>query len=1103
MKQLLTTLLLMLAVCGTMMAQRKISGTVTGDDGETLIGATVAIKGVARGTLTDVGGKYALEVPDGATTLIVSYTGYKTQEIVLGVSNAIDVVLETGTNLSEVVITATGITRNKSDVVYANQTVNSDDLNAVTNKSVLNALQGKVAGVKIGSASGAVGASTRVVLRGETSLTQGNNALIVVDGVPVNNSTASAGAGSETVFGSTGKNGDRDNYVDFGNRGNDINPDDVESVTVLKGPAATTLYGSRGGSGVILITTKKGKSNEKPRITLTSSYSLEEAYVLFQNQEKYGSGYASCGGCGGGINIFMGENFAWGSEFDGRMLPWTAIPADADGNLIPLSNGKIEQLVRPYSAVKNNIQSFFDIGNTARTSLAISGGTDKSTYYVSYTNFNNEGIVHNTNLNKHNLLLNVGSQFSPKLRSDFSLSYSKLNQRGATEGGYPFGYSSGTPAMAFVTQTPSNIPFTEMRDYNSPYQDFKGFYGQYSINPYYILDNQEVRNTVDNVVSSVSLTYSPITSLSFTGKVSTNFITSNVTEKNPKFRYERALSWSDGELSDFEAPRSDGNFSLGSYKESTNRIIHLIYDAYGTFSKQLSDDFKLTTTLGFNSIEQGNRQVAGTTVGGLVIPGFYDLTNSSENPRSTAFSALYRIFGVYSNTSVGFRNWLFAEYSARQDFSSTLPAGKRGFFYQGGGFSIVPTNLPDFDAGPLSFLKFRGGLGSAGKDAPQYRLNSYFGFNPTILDLGDDYQVRFPFGGVPGARKLNIIGNPDLKPELSITSEAGVDLGFFKGRVELEYTFYYINSTNQIVDANIPWSSGYAFVPLNIGRMVNKGHELALRLNPVRTKMIDWKLYGSWSKNNNVVKEIIKNDVDNDELNIITNFLHFAGHGSLNLIAAEGLPFGTFKGTTYEYDPQGRIIVDAQGNPKRSAESKYLGSYQPDFLATLGTELTINKRLTVRALLDGKKGGVFYSATKLSTENNGTAITTLLNDRQPFVVENSVKEDGVGGFVANTTETDAYHFYRGAPAGNYLLDASYLKLREVAISYNIPTGKMGAFKGITVGLFAKNLKYWVAKENTFADPEVGGVGAASDAVGIETTTTPTSKSFGAELRLNF
>jgi len=230
-------------------------GVISGDDGEVLIGATVSVKGTARGTRTDINGKYSVEVPNGATMLVFSYTGYKTQEVAIGTSNAVDVVLEAGTSLGEVVITATGLTRNKSDVVYANQTVNSTDLNAVTNKSVLNALQGKVAGVKIGSASGAVGASTRVVLRGETSLTQGNNALIVVDGVPVNNSAAGGGGG-------TGKAGDRDNYVDFGNRGNDINPDDVESVTVLKGPAATTLYGSRGGSGVILITTKKGKKAE-------------------------------------------------------------------------------------------------------------------------------------------------------------------------------------------------------------------------------------------------------------------------------------------------------------------------------------------------------------------------------------------------------------------------------------------------------------------------------------------------------------------------------------------------------------------------------------------------------------------------------------------------------------------------------------------------------------------------------------------------------------------------------------------------------------------------------------------------------------------------
>lgn len=1094
MKLLLTTLLFVAVTMGSAMAQRTIMGVISGDDGETLIGATVSLKGTARGARTDINGKYTLEVPSGATTLVVSYTGYKTQEVTLGTSNAVDVTLETGTNLSEVVITATGLTRNKSDVVYANQTVNSTDLNSVTNKSVLNALQGKVAGVKIGSASGAVGASTRIVLRGETSLTQGNNALIVVDGVPVNNSAAGGGGG-------TGKGGDRDNYVDFGNRGNDINPDDVESVTVLKGPAATTLYGSRGGSGVVLITTKKGKKGDKPNVTLTSSYSVEEAYLIYQNQQEFGSGYATCGGCGGTTSIFMGENFSWGPKFNGQLIPWTGQPADADGNLIPLSNGKYEQLVRPYSAVKNNNQNFFDIGNTARNSFAISGGTDKYSYYISYTNFNNEGIVHNTKLNKHNLLLNVGSQFSPKLRSDFSMSYSKLKQRGATEGGYPFGFSSGTPAMAFVTQTAANIPFNELRDYNSPYHDFKGFYGQYSINPYYILDKQDVSNTVDNIVSSASLTFTPIEHLSFTGKVSTNFITSSVTEKNPKFNYETTLSWSDGDLVD--GGRGGSTFSVGSYKESTNRIIQMVYDAYANYSNQLSDNFKLNATVGFNSVDLGNRSVSGSTVGGLVIPEFYDLTNSTESPRASVSSGQYRIFGTYLNTSLGYKNWIFGEYSARQDYSSTLPAGKRGFFYQGGGISIVPTNLGNFEAGPMNFMKFRAGLGSAGKDAPQYRLNSYYGLNPLLLDLGDAYQVRFPFNGVPGARKLNLIGNPDLKPELSITSEVGVDLGFFDSRVEVEYTYYNINSKNQIVDVNIPWSSGYAIVPLNIGRMVNKGHELALRLHVVQSKMIDWRVYGSWSKNTNEVKEIIKNESNTDELTIYGGLVHFAGHGSLNLIAAEGQPFGTFKGTTYQYDPQGRVIVDAVGNPKQSASLEYLGNYQPDFMATLGTELTINKRISVRALLDGKKGGLFYSGTKLSTEFNGTALTTIINDRQPFVVENSVQEDGNGGYTVNTTETNAYSYLKGNPAGANLLDASYLKLRELAVSYNIPTGKMGAFKGITIGVFAKNLKYWVAKENTFADPEVGGVGGASDAVGIETTTTPTSKSFGAELKLNF
>ncbi|MBK8245238.1 MAG: SusC/RagA family TonB-linked outer membrane protein [Saprospiraceae bacterium] len=1093
MKKVLLMLLAFFSVMLSTEAQRLIKGNVTDKSGDPVIGANVLAKGTAVGTITDLNGNYTLTVPEGVNTIVVSYTGYTSQDIVLGSSNMVDVSLQEGVLLQETVISALGVSRNKSAVPYADQTVNNEELNTVTNKSVLNALQGKTAGVKINQGSGQTGSSTRIVLRGETSLTQGNNALIVVDGVPINNNSSSGGGG-------TGKLGDRDNYVDFGNRGNDLNPDDVASVTVLKGPSATTLYGSRGASGVILITTKKGRSNaeSKPTISFSSSLSSESVYLVMKQQDKFGSGYASCGGCGGGIDIFMGENFAWGAPLDGRILPWTGQPADSHGDLIPLNNGKYEQLTRPYSAVKNNLRDFFDIGTTRRNNISVGGGNDKYNYFVSYTNFDNKGIIPHTTFKKHNILLNVGSNFSKKFNTSFSFNYSKINQRGATEGGYPFGYASGTPAYSFALQTPPNIPFHELRDYNSPYQDFKGFYGQYSVNPYYILDKQVVRNNVDNVVSSINLNYMPIEHLTLSGQASTNFSISGVTENNPKFFYERTLSWSDGVLSDFNSPRN--STSLGGYKELTDRRTDLVFDLKARYDAKINNDFTFTPTIGFNSIQEQFRQVAGQTVGGLVIPEFYDLSNSVENPLARNESYLYRLFGVYANASLGFKNFLFAEYSARNDWSSTLPKNKRDFFYQGGGLSFVPTNLDNFDVNPISFLKLRASIGTAGKDAPRYRLNSNYVLNPLILDYGDDYQVRFPFNGNPGASKSTIIGNPDLKPELSVTSEIGIDLGLLKDRINIEYTYYNIDSKNQIVDVNIPWSSGYRIAPTNIGRMENKGHELGLRITAIHNNLIEWKVFGTWSKNKNTVKTILENDSDKDELNIFTSLVHFAGHGSLNLVAAEGQAFGTFKGTGYVHDSLGRIVVDGTGNPIQSSTLSYLGSYQPNFLATFGTEFSI-KGFTLHALFDMRDGGLFYSGSKVSSQFNGTASTTLLKDRKAFILENSVDAEG----KENKLETNAYSYFRGAPASSFLVDASYLKFREMAISYTLPKKSLGrvGVSDVTISIYGKNLKFWLPAENTFADPEVGGVGGASDAVGIETTTTPSQRSFGAELRLKF
>jgi len=1098
MKKLTLLISLMLVATFSLLAQRTVVGKVTDASGEPLPGAHIVVKGTTTGVASDVNGNYSIEVPSNGTTLVMTYTGFNTKEFTLGASNVVNVTLEEGVLLSETVVTALQTNRNKSEVVYANQSVNNEDLNTVVNRSALNALQGKVAGVKIGQSSGAPGASTRIVLRGETSLTQGNNALIVVDGIPLNNASSSGGGGT----GSGNKQGDRDNYVDFGNRANDINPDDIESMTVLKGPAATTLYGSRGASGVVLITTKKGSNSASghPKVSIGSSYSVEQVNLVFKEQSSFGSGYKSCNGCGGGTDIFMGENFSWGAPLDGKVIPWTAIPADADGNLLPLNNGKIEQLSRPYSAIPNHVESFFDNGSTNRNNFSIDGGDAKYKYFLSFTNFNNKGIIPNANYFKNNVLLNMSGQFTDRLSSAFTLNYTKIKQRGATEGGYPFGYSSGTPAYAFALQTPVNIPYNEMRDYNSPYQDFKGFYAQYSINPYYILAEQKVENTVDNVLSSVALNYRLFDHFTLTGRISTNFSTSNVTEENPKFAYARALSWSDGTLSDFMSPRN--STSLGSYKESLVRRTDLNYDISGNYSKELNANIGLSATGGFNAIEQKYSEVKGSTNGGLVIPKFYDLTNSAETPLAENFSTLYRLFGAYVNANAGFKKFLFLEYSARNDWSSTLPAGNRGFFYQAGGLSFVPTNHYDMKSDILSYLKIRASIGTSGKDAPLYRLESYFTQNPLILDYGDDYQIKLPFNGQAGSQKLNFIGNPDLKPELTVTFEAGFDVGLFNDRLNLEYTYYNADSKDQIVDVNLPWSSGYGVVPLNIGEMINKGHELGIKYKAIRNKAVKWDIFATWAHNDNEVVSIAK-QYGLDELNIYNTLVHFSGHGSLNMIAKEGQPFGAFKGTTNVYH-DGKIVVDDGGNPIQSNTQELLGSVQPKYIASLGTDVSF-MGFTLHALLDAREGGLFYSGTKVSTEFNGTAETTLLHDREGFVVPNSVTQNSAGEFVTNTKETTAYSYFKAEPASNFLLDASYLKLRELSLSYNIPSRLIsgGPIASLQVGIFGKNLKYWLPEENKFADPEVSGAGGASDAQGIETTTTPSSRSFGIEVKLTF
>lgn len=1044
----------------------EINGKVTSaDDGIGLPGVTVSVQGTSIGTTTDVNGNYKISATKG-NTLVYSFVGMISQKVTVQNQSVINITLENDANqLNEIVVTSTGLNRNAKNVVYANQTVKSEDLLSTPGKNALEALRGKAAGVRINTSSGSVGSSTRIVLRGEGSLTGNNNALIVVDGIPIDNSTSSGGDGSASS-----------GYSDYGNRFNDINPEDIESITILKGPSATSLYGSRGASGVLLVTTKKGK-NGSVQIGVNSSYSTEKAYIQLQRQDQYGQGYDNS-------HFDTGENWSWGPAFDGVVRPWTSA-VDTDGD------GALEALTRPYSNVPGQLQSFFDLGNTMNNNVSISAGKDNFSYYLSYGNTLQNGILQNTKYNRNSLNLNASAQLMKNLKSDFKVSYTLTDQNTATEGSRAF---EGDNAYAMVVQSPVNIPINELRDYKNPFHDIDGYWGSYSsVNPYYILNEYGNQADIGNLFTKMSLTYTPIKNLDLIARVGNNTVNTGITEWTPSYSPAEQLFWGD----DLQlGTRGGRHVSLGSYKKAN--ILRSNWDvttlANYTTAIPGVDGLNLALVGGWNMFDRRYSELGGETVGGLVVPGFYNLSNSVQAPLSSQNSSKYRIMGALANASLSYKNTYFLEYSARNDWSSTLPLGSNSFFYQAIGGSVALTDALNIDSNILNFAKLRGSYGTTGKDAGLFLLNSVFAGNPTIASLGD-YSIFFPLGGQPGFTTGNRIGNPDLKPELTTTLELGTDISLLGNKVNIDYTYYNSNHTNQIVVISLPSSTGFTSTTANIGKMTNKGHEVSVILSPIKdlVKGLSWDINLMYAKN---VNEVVKITDEIDELTV------GGSNRGITTVAKVGYPFGTFKGVDELRNAQGQTIVDSDGYPALTPEDQYYGSYQPDWTGSVGTSIGY-KGLSLSALLDIKQGGQFFSWTKFQGSFNGTTLNTVEFGREPYIIPNSVTETG----EANTTEITAQNFYTDySPAPSiYLIDASYIKLREIALNYALPKSLLSKakFKTATLSVFANNVKFWLPAQNTFADPEVNGPDQTGNAVGIETTQVPPARSLGVKLGFTF
>ncbi|RYF85870.1 MAG: SusC/RagA family TonB-linked outer membrane protein, partial [Chitinophagaceae bacterium] len=956
----ISTFFLLFLLCGTIaFAQpRTISGTVRDSTGAAVAYATITETGTSNAVQADARGNFSIRV-NGNQGITVTASGYMASSSVNGGSI---VLTRNEASLTEVVVTtAQGIRREKRTLGYSAPTISNTDLTRGQSTSALNALQGKVSGVNITSTAGAPGSSSRVVIRGGSSLTGSNQALLVVDGIPIDNTSIVGGASnianvangaSPNAIGAT----DARSSVDFGNRGNDLDPDDIESITVLKGPGATALYGSRASNGALIITTKSGRGNQnkKTEVTFSTGLTLSGILKLPDLQNEYGQGYDN-------VTNDPKENWSWGPKFDGVVRPW--------GQAI---NGVRQQ--RPYSAVPNNVRDFFETGKAFSNNVSLGGGSERASYYLSLNALNSNGVMpgNDDNYNRYSVRFNGATQLSNKIRSSFSANYSKINSNLIAGG------QNDNSVFDNVLQTPRNIPLTELKDLNNPYNsmggifdangnELYGYYGAYTYNPYFVLKNYTNKNQVDRIIGNFTLSYQPASWLDITNRLGGDIYTDKRTETDPKFTLLPADNTS-GQYS----VASNTKSSSGRYYEATYNVNDITNDLMITARKNFSNDISTSFLVGHNvrfrrvSVTEAQTNESN----GLVIPGFYNLANS--NGPVGSFNALQerRLVGVYADFNISYRNFLSLEVTARNDWSSTLPKGKNSFFYPSVSGSFVFSDLLKSSAisNWLSYGKIRASWAQVGNDANPYLLESYYGKASFTSGFG---TTTLPFGSVPGYTLGNQIGSPNLKPEITTAYEAGIELGLFKSRLNFDFSYYQNDSRDQILAAPIATSTGYGSRITNGGLVRNKGVELSVRGTPVKTRSgLTWELYGTFTKNRNRVS-----DLDVEQISL-------GGLGSMTVVAANGLPYGMFYTTDNQHDAQGRTIVSATtGQPLRTPTAVYLGSYNPRYQASLGTNLTF-KGWSFGFLFDTKQGGKFYSRTKDILDFVGTAAETVMFDRE-------------------------------------------------------------------------------------------------------------------------
>jgi len=1084
MKKLIYLLFCLITGIGLVSAQTtRITGTVFADeDGEPVIGASVVVKGATgTGTITDIDGVFTLTVPANATTLIVSYIGMTTQEVAISPTMRILLLSDTR-HLDEVVVTALGISREKKALGYAVQQVEGGELTKIRTGNVINSLSGRVAGVQIMSSSGQLGGGAKINVRGNTSLYGNNQPLFVVDGIPISNEDYSSGGGTRAGY-------------NQGNLAGDISPDDIESMNILKGASATAMYGSRGANGVVVITTKRGTMAAGRKtfgVSVNSSVTFDKVGILPKYQKLYGGGSGDLqeitidGRTYNYPDLSVDES--WGPRYDPNLLAlsWNSFDEwDRANYLVP----------KPWVYPANDYSTYFKTGVSYNNSVQVSSGGENYSYRLSYSNLSQTGILENSKLKRNNLSFNGTAKMNDYLESFFTANYVNTNTEGKPQTGY--GDNNTTRTMFQWIQT--QLDYKEMRDYKNPdgsqrswnRRSFSDPTPLYSDNPYWVLNENYESDNRDRFFGSGGLILSLADGLKLTGRVGID-------------------SWN----YKIETRIATGSTGQSSY-DLINRVnVESNLDLFLNYNKRfLENKFGVSAMAGISQWDRRYSYTGGYSVGGLIVPGVYNLNNSVSKSTSYDLKQLRRINSLYGNATFDWNMLVYLDITARNDWSSTLPAENNSYFYPSFNLSFIMSELDALkNMTWLSFAKLRAGYAQVGNDTDPYRLQNYFEF-------------QTPFGSSNRFSISASLQNPNLRPEMTKSWEVGLEAHFFNDRLGIDLAYYDKRTIDQIIPATVSNVTGYSTRYINTGEISNKGFEITINATPIKSRTgLTWdaqfNLATLQSKVVSIAEDIQWLELNNNGFSVYTG-------------AFVGETYPVIYGKNFVYGPNGEKMIGTNGRYLRGTDNEPLGKVTPDFTAGLSNTFTY-KGIDLSVLFDMQMGGHMYYLTHKYGFYSGILEETARQTNVPGKSGN-VREDGwlfpgvygravyndatkkyegvyidgsgaqASSPVTNETvvsgEIYGYVYGGGGPDALCVFKSDYIKLREVRLGYTLPNKVTGAVRDIRISVFGRNLATFM-RDNQHFDPEYIQM-AGSNAQGLEGGYIPTTRSYGVSLGFNF